>query len=51
LACENGIFDCKFDQSGLRLITAECDKTIKIWRENPDATPESHPINFTPPEN
>jgi len=28
-----------------RLITAECDKTIKIYKEDPEATPESHPIN------
>jgi pleiotropic regulator 1 len=27
-----------------RLITAECDKTIKIWKEDENATPETHPI-------
>ena len=37
-----------YDRSGLRLITADCDKTIKIYREDEHATPESHPIDFTP---
>lgn len=29
----------------IRLITGECDKTIKIWKEDPDATPETHPVD------
>jgi len=29
----------------MRLITAECDKTIKIWKEDEDATSETHPID------
>ena len=29
----------------MRLITTECDKTIKIWKEDEDATPETHPID------
>ena len=37
LECENGIFDLKFDMSGLRLISVECDKTIKIYREDENA--------------
>ena len=28
----------------IRLITTECDKTIKIWREDENATPETHPL-------
>jgi len=32
------------------MITAECDKTIKIYKEDEDATPETHPVVFTPPE-
>ena len=44
LSSEAAIFDIKFDRSGLRMITAECDKTIKIWKEDEDATPETHPI-------
>ncbi|CDK28669.1 unnamed protein product [Kuraishia capsulata CBS 1993] len=47
---ENGIFASAFDRSGLRLITGEADKSIKVWREDPNATPESHPgIPWTPP--
>jgi pleiotropic regulator 1 len=45
LSSEAGIFAAAFDQSGLRLITGECDKTIKIWGEDEDATPETHPIS------
>ena len=48
LACEAGIFGMTFDRSGLRLITAECDKTIKIYKEDEEATPESHPLDFIP---
>lgn len=46
LSSENGIFGMAFDQSQTRLITAECDKTIKIYKEDPDATEETHPLNW-----
>lgn len=49
MSSENGIFDVKLDQSASRLITAECDKTVKIYREDPDATPETHPLNWKAP--
>jgi len=45
LESERGIFACAFDKSGSRLITGEADKTIKIWKEDPNATADSHPIN------
>eukprot|EP01121_Diplochlamys_sp_Union-15-3_P016984 TRINITY_DN5894_c0_g1_i1.p1 TRINITY_DN5894_c0_g1~~TRINITY_DN5894_c0_g1_i1.p1 ORF type:complete len:501 (+),score=100.60 TRINITY_DN5894_c0_g1_i1:22-1524(+) len=48
LESEAGIFDTKFDITGTRLITAEADKTVKIWRQNPNATPETHPITWRP---
>jgi pleiotropic regulator 1 len=48
MASEAAIFDLKFDRSGLRMITAECDKTIKIWKEDETATPETHPVLFDP---
>jgi pleiotropic regulator 1 len=44
IAAENGIFCCAFDQSQMRLITGECDKTIKMYKEDEEATPETHPI-------
>jgi len=50
LSSENGIFAMSFDKSESRLITGECDKTIKIYREDPDATPETHPIKWTAPK-
>lgn len=50
MSAENGIFDLKLDMSGSRLITGECDKTIKIYREDPNATPETHPLNWKPPK-
>lgn len=49
MSAENGIFDVKFDQSASRLLTAECDKTVKIYREDPNATPETHPLNWKAP--
>lgn len=44
ISAEGGIFAAEFDQSSLRLITGECDKTIKIWKEDDTATPETHPV-------
>jgi pleiotropic regulator 1 len=50
LSAENGIFDIALDMSASRLLTAECDKTVKIYREDPDATPETHPLNWKAPK-
>ncbi|KAI9010142.1 pleiotropic regulator 1 [Hyaloraphidium curvatum] len=44
LESEAGIFCSIFDKTGTRLITGEADKTIKIFREDPNATPETNPI-------
>merc|ERR1719152_7034 len=38
LSSENGIFAMAFDMSQTRLITGECDKTVKFYKEDPDAT-------------
>uniref|UniRef100_A0A8D2ZJ35 Pleiotropic regulator 1 n=1 Tax=Scophthalmus maximus TaxID=52904 RepID=A0A8D2ZJ35_SCOMX len=48
LDSESGIFACMFDNSESRLITAEADKTIKVYKEDDTATEESHPINWKP---
>ena len=48
LDAEAGIFSSTFDKTGLRLITGEADKTIKVWRENREATPETHPLDWKP---
>jgi WD40 repeat protein len=37
LDSEAGIFCAEFDKTGLRLITGEADKTIKIWKEDDQA--------------
>ncbi|CAN1281160.1 Protein pleiotropic regulatory locus 1 [Linum perenne] len=50
LESEAGIFAACFDMTGSRLITCEADKTIKMWKEDENATPESHPLNFKPPK-
>ncbi|CAN0855744.1 Protein pleiotropic regulatory locus 1 [Linum grandiflorum] len=50
LESEAGIFAACFDLTGSRLITCEADKTIKMWKEDENATPESHPVNFKPPK-
>eukprot|EP00595_Chromulina_sp_UTEXLB2642_P003826 CAMPEP_0196767702 /NCGR_PEP_ID=MMETSP1095-20130614/41870_1 /TAXON_ID=96789 ORGANISM="Chromulina nebulosa, Strain UTEXLB2642" /NCGR_SAMPLE_ID=MMETSP1095 /ASSEMBLY_ACC=CAM_ASM_000446 /LENGTH=373 /DNA_ID=CAMNT_0042136257 /DNA_START=192 /DNA_END=1313 /DNA_ORIENTATION=+ len=46
LDAEAGIFAASFDLSGSRLITCEADKSIKIWKENSEATEETHPIDM-----
>ena len=50
LDSEAGIYALAFDMSGSRLITCEADKSIKMWKENPEASEESHPISFRPPK-
>ncbi|CAD5216157.1 unnamed protein product [Bursaphelenchus xylophilus] len=45
---ESGIYALTYDKSGRRLITAEADKSIKMWKEDPDATEETHPIVWRP---
>jgi pleiotropic regulator 1 len=46
LSSEAGIFAIKFDKSSTRMITAECDKTIKMWKEDENATPENFPLKY-----
>ena len=48
LDAEAGVFSSTFDKTGLRLICGEADKTIKVWRQNSDATPDTHPLNWKP---
>ncbi|KAK4693421.1 pleiotropic regulator 1, partial [Lecanoromycetidae sp. Uapishka_2] len=48
LDAESGIFASTFDKTGLRLICGEADKTIKVWRQNSEATPETHPLDWRP---
>ncbi|SCU95929.1 LAMI_0F04456g1_1 [Lachancea mirantina] len=43
LESERSILCGAFDLTGLRLITGESDKSIKIWKQVEDATPETHP--------
>eukprot|EP01039_Chlorochromonas_danica_P012111 gene12111-13763_t len=46
LDAEAGIYAMSFDMSGSRLVTCEADKSIKIWKENATATPETHPMDL-----
>ncbi|KAF3939411.1 Beta-TrCP [Dactylella cylindrospora] len=48
LEAEQGVFTSTYDKTGLRLITGEADKTIKIWKQDEDATEETHPIDWKP---
>lgn len=48
LEAEAGVMASTFDRTGLRLITGEADKTIKIWKEDENATPETHPVTWAP---
>lgn len=47
LDAENGIFAAKFDLTGTRLITGEADKSIKIWKQNDEASELTHPVDMT----
>jgi len=44
LESEAGICALTFDLTGSRLISCEVDKSIKIYKEDDSATPETHPI-------
>ena len=46
LDAENAIFATEFDLTGTRLITGEADKTIKIYRQNDEASELTHPIDM-----
>ncbi|BCS25818.1 WD40 repeat domain-containing protein [Aspergillus puulaauensis] len=48
LEAEAGIMASTFDRTGLRLITGEADKTIKVWKQDDEATPETHPVTWAP---
>ena len=37
-------------KSCYRLLTAERDKTIKVYTEDEEATPGTHPLNWKPPK-
>jgi pleiotropic regulator 1 len=50
LESEACIYALSYDNSGSRLVTCEADKTIKMWKEDLTATPETHPVNFKPPK-
>lgn len=43
LESERGILCSSFDRTGLRLITGETDKSIKVWKQDSHATPETDP--------
>lgn len=46
LDAENGIFAAEFDGTGTRLVTGEADKTIKIWKQDENASELTHPIDM-----
>ncbi|KAF9622136.1 hypothetical protein IFM89_029420 [Coptis chinensis] len=50
LDSEAGIYALSYDITGSRLVTCEADKTIKMWKEDENATPETHPLNYRPPK-
>ncbi|MCL7042084.1 hypothetical protein MKW94_003694 [Papaver nudicaule] len=50
LDSEAGIYALSYDVTGSRLVSCEADKTIKMWKQDETATPESHPLNYKPPK-
>jgi pleiotropic regulator 1 len=52
LDSEAGIYALMFDHTGSRLFACEADKTIKVYKEDEEATPETHPVvNWRPSRN
>jgi pleiotropic regulator 1 len=43
---ENGIMALQFDLTGTRLITGEADKSIKIWKQDTEASELTHPVDM-----
>ena len=48
LDSESGVFMMRFDRSESRLLTTNCDKTIKFYKEDENATEETHPVDWKP---
>ncbi|KAL5723505.1 malonyl-CoA decarboxylase [Ranunculus cassubicifolius] len=46
LDSERCIKALSYDMTGSRLVTCEADKTIKMWKQDENATPETHPLNY-----
>jgi pleiotropic regulator 1 len=38
IAAENAVFALAYDRSGTRLLTGECDKSIKMYKSDDKAT-------------
>ena len=47
---EAGIFATTSDRSAGRLICADADKIIKMYKEDEHARRETHPVSFRPPK-
>lgn len=47
LECENAIYAAQFDLTGSRLVTGQADKTLKIFKEDLEATEDSHPVDMS----
>ncbi|PQP94580.1 protein pleiotropic regulatory locus 1-like [Prunus yedoensis var. nudiflora] len=50
MATGAAVFALSYDVTGTRLVTCGADKTIKMWKKDQNATPETHPLNFKPPK-
>ncbi|KAI9695620.1 MAG: pre-mRNA-splicing factor prp46 [Candelina mexicana] len=48
LEAESGLMSSIYDRTGLRLICGEADKTIKVWKQDDNATSETHPLEWKP---
>ena len=46
LDSEAGIYYTIFDKSESRLLTCNVDKTIKMYKEDDAATPDTHPVTY-----
>ena len=46
LDAEHGIYTSTFDTTGTRFITGQADKTIQIWKPQPNTSEETHPMDM-----
>lgn len=48
LDAEAGVMCSTYDKTGLRLIVGGSDKSIQVWKQDDNATEETHPLDWQP---
>lgn len=50
LDSETGVYALSYEITGSGLFSCEDDRTIKMWKQDDRATPETHPSKVKPPK-